>query len=104
MLSLTGEIDVATIPQLHDALVRAINDAFAATLIVDLDAVYSCDDTGLGVLLGAAGRARESGGDLTIVCSEGQLRGRLRRTGFDRAVTVVASIAAALDEAADRPD
>lgn len=91
VLAIAGEIDLATVPQLHNALARAVNDH--TFVIVDVDGVYACDDTGLGVLLGAAGRAREAGGDLTVVCSDGPFRSRLARTGFDRAVTVTASIA-----------
>ena len=91
VLAIAGEIDLATVPQLHNALARALSDH--SSLIIDIDGVYACDDTGLGVLLGAAGRAREDGGDLTVVCSAGAFRNRLARTGFDRAVTVVASVA-----------
>lgn len=94
MLGVVGEIDLATIPLLHNALIRAINEH--STLIVDLDGTYACDDTGLGVLLGAAGRAREAGGELTVVCADGAFRNRLARTGFDRAITVTASIAEAV--------
>ena len=92
MLSVSGEIDLATIPKLHDALTRGLASP-TPTLFVDLDGVYVCDDTGLGVLLGAAGRARQAGGELVVVCSPGPLRERLASTGFDRAVTVVAGIA-----------
>lgn len=94
LLAIAGEIDLATVPQLHNALARAINDN--ASVIVDLDGVYACDDTGLGVLLGAAGRAREAGGDLMVVCSEGPFRHRLARTGFDRAVTVTDTVSDAV--------
>ncbi len=104
VLDVCGEIDVATIPRLHDALLRATNaDAAAApdqVLIVDVDGVWSCDDMGLGVLLGAAGRCRESGGDLVVVCSDGPLRDRLSRTGFDRAIRVTARLADVISRAA----
>jgi anti-anti-sigma factor len=94
VLGLSGEIDLATVPLLHNALNRALNGRTGpGSVVVDLDGVYACDDTALGVLLGAAGRARESGGDLRVVCSAGSLRERLARTGFDRAVPVVSSIA-----------
>jgi anti-sigma B factor antagonist len=94
VLFLRGEIDLATIPRLHTAVMRFIDAQTAATVVLDLDGVVACDDAGLGSLLGAAGRARENGGDLVIVCSAGPLRARLTRTGFDRAVTVIPSIAA----------
>lgn len=102
VLSISGEIDLATLPQLHSALGRALNGPSQVSVVIDLDGVYACDDAALGVLLGAAGRARESGRDLRVVCSEGPLRRRLARTGFDRAVNVVDSIAA-LDVASTAP-
>lgn len=96
VLSLSGEVDLATIPKLHDALTRWLASVSpVSTVFVDLDGVYVCDDSGLGVLLGAAGRARQAGGELVVVCSPGRLRERLALTGFDRAVSVVSSLAAA---------
>ena len=93
VLAANGEIDLATIPTLHNALVRHAQSNRGGTVIVDLDGVTVCDDAGLGVLLGCAGRVRESGGDLVVVCSDGSLRQRLARTGFDRAIRVEPSVA-----------
>jgi anti-sigma B factor antagonist len=92
VLHVSGEIDLATIPALHNALIRFSNEHPGAGLVVDLDGVSACDDSGLGVLLGAAGRLRDAAGDLVVVCNDPSLRIRLARTGFDRAVNVVASI------------
>lgn len=91
VLHVSGEIDLATIPVLHSALVRFIHEHAGASFVIDLDGVLACDDSGLGVLLGAAGRARDAGGDMVVVCTDEVLRTRLVRTGFDRAVRVVAS-------------
>ncbi len=92
VLHMSGEIDLATLPVLHSALVRFTHEHSGVTLIVDLDGVSACDDSGLGVLLGGAGRAREAGGDFVVVCTDAVLRARLARTGFDRAVRVVDSL------------
>ena len=100
VLSVRGEIDLATIPDLHNSLTRFVQDNLGQTVIVDLDGVYACDDSGLGVLLGSAGRARDGGGDIVVVCSDGPLRTRLGRTRFDRAIEVVSSIAEAAGHAA----
>jgi anti-sigma B factor antagonist len=88
VLSLTGEIDLATVPVLRNALVRLVGDAPGATVGVDLDGVTVLDDTGLGVLLGAAGRAREHGGDLVVVCTTPRLLERFERSGLARAIEV----------------
>jgi anti-anti-sigma factor len=87
-LQMTGEIDLASVPVFHDAMRRIIADHRAATIAVDLDGVTVLDDVGLGVLLGAAGRAREAGGDLVVVCTSERLRRRFDVTGLARAVDV----------------
>jgi anti-sigma B factor antagonist len=61
-------------------------------VFVDLDGVTALDDTGLGMLLGAAGRAREAGGQLVVVCTNERLLHRFALTGLDRAVTVQSSL------------
>lgn len=92
VLALSGEIDLATLPRLRDSLARLVDDAPGTTVAVDLDGVTVLDDTGLGIVLGAAGHARRRGGDLVAVCSEGPLRERLMLTGADRAVRVGATL------------
>lgn len=87
-LQVTGEIDLATLPQLHDALRRVVGEHRGSVIAVDLDGVSVLDDTGLGVLLGSAGRAREQGGDLVIVSSSERLRRRFDLSGLSRAVEV----------------
>lgn len=93
VLSARGEIDMATLPQLHSALARAVGGNPGRVVVIDVDGVDAFDDTALGVVLGAAGRARDFDGDIVLVCSDGPLRDRLARTGFDRAVRVSSSLA-----------
>ncbi len=87
-LQLTGEIDLASVPSLHDAMRRLIRDHPAQVVAIDLDGVSVLDDAGLGVLLGNAGRAREQGGDVVLVCTSERLRQRFEVTGLSRAVEV----------------
>ena len=93
VVAVDGIVDLSTVGRLHDDLARAVRQHPGVTLIVDLDAVGALDDAGLGILLGAAAVARDSGGDVEVVCSRPALRERLTRTRFDRAVTVRGSIA-----------
>ena len=88
VISLSGEVDLATIPLLHDALTKALAHHPGRMLVIDLDGVTVLEDTGLGVLMGAAGSARQTGADLVVVCNNMRLRERLDRTGFSRAVEV----------------
>jgi anti-sigma B factor antagonist len=87
-LQVTGEVDLASLPQLHDALRRAVGEHRGATVAVDLDAVTVLDDAGLGVLLGGAGRAREQGGDLVIISTSERLRKRFDVSGLSRAIEI----------------
>ena len=87
-LQLLGEIDLASIPVLRDAAVRLVADAVGRTVAIDLDGVTVIDDTGLGVLLGAAARAREAGGDLILICTSERLRRRFDLSGLSRAIEV----------------
>lgn len=88
VLQVRGEIDLSTLPAFRDHLTRATTAHPGGVVHVDLDGVTALDDTGLGMLLGAAGRAREGGGDLVVVCTNERLRQRFAVTGLDRAVSV----------------
>lgn len=88
VLSLTGEVDLASLPRLHDALGRLVADRPGHSVVVDLDGLLVLDDAGLGILLGAAARAREHGGDVVLVTNDERLRERFARSGLDRALEV----------------
>lgn len=91
-LEASGEIDLASVPLLHDALRRMVAEHRAVTVAVDLDGISVLDDAGLGVLLGAAGRAREQGGDLVIVCTTERLLHRFQVSGLGRAIEIRARL------------
>lgn len=88
VLQLSGEVDLSTVPSLHRALRRLVDDHRGQVVAVDLDGIHAIDDAGLGILLGAAGRAREGAGDLVVVSTSERLRGRFATTGLDRAIHV----------------
>ena len=95
VVHLSGDVDLATIPRLADALIKAVDSSTGTTpLVVDLDGVVVLDDAALGLLLGAAGRLRTAGRDLVVACTTPTLRHRLARTGFERAVRVIDRISA----------
>lgn len=93
VVTVSGAVDLSTVAALRDHLLRVVTDHQGSNVVVDLDGVVSLDDAGLGILLGLAGRAREHGGDLRLVCSPGRLRDRLSLTGADRAVAVSSNLA-----------
>jgi anti-sigma B factor antagonist len=73
VLSVEGEIDVATAPQLRQEAVRLAN-AGRTLMIIDLSAVGFLDSTGLGVIVGILKRLRTHGGDLAIVGADDHVR------------------------------
>ena len=88
-----GELDIATAPQLRECLLAFLPARPA--LVVDLNQVSFCDATGLGVLAGAANRARASGTSLHLVCSRTDIRRLFELTGLARRIP----LARTLDEA-----
>ena len=88
VLQVSGELDMATLPTFRDHLTRMVDEHRGTTVWVDLDGVTALDDTCLGMLLGAAGRARDAAGDLGLVCTTDRLLARFALTGLDRALTV----------------
>lgn len=64
-VTVTGEIDFATSPQLRQALVDVLHTNGRDT-VVDLSAVSFVDASGIGVLVGAANLANSGGGQLIL--------------------------------------
>jgi anti-anti-sigma factor len=92
VVALGGTADLGSAPALHGALARLVIGHPGSVVAVDLDGLEVLDDTALGVILGAAGRARSAGGDLLVVTTGERIRARLSQTRFDRAVEVLASV------------
>jgi anti-sigma B factor antagonist len=64
-LSIKGEVDLATSPELKRALFDALDAGFF-DLTLDMAEVELIDATGIGVLFTAANRARRAGGHITV--------------------------------------
>ena len=90
--ALSGIADLSTAPILYDCLRRVCSEHPGETVLIDLDGLIALDDAALGLLLGAAARAREAGGDIELVCTQDRLCKRLRTTRLDRALVVRHSI------------
>lgn len=67
ILTLRGEVDVLTAPQLGRRLLGLV-DAGKTRMIVDLSKVTFMDSTGLGVLLDAVRHLATRHGKLALVC------------------------------------
>ena len=70
LLSVEGELDIATAPR----MIAALNEAFAELklpLVVDLSCVGFMDSTGLALLMNAYRRVKRRGQGFAIVCPRG---------------------------------
>ena len=68
IVTVSGELDEATVPELRERLYGLLEEG-AAWLLVDLCGLEFIDSSGVGLLIGASRRAGEAGGDLAVVCA-----------------------------------
>lgn len=92
LVSVAGEIDVATAPALRDHLQRQVAGG-ASTVVVDLLGVSFLDSTALGVLVGVLKRCREAGGDLRLVIAQPRILKVFEITGLTSVFTIEESVA-----------
>jgi anti-sigma B factor antagonist len=81
VLSVAGEIDIATAPILAAAADRALA-AGAAELWIDLGATRFLDASGIHVLAEAKTEARELNRQLVVICPRGRVRRVLEICGM----------------------
>ena len=67
VLTLNGELDLATVPEAETALMRLEHDPNTATIVLDLRRLAFMDSTGLRFVLAADARASSSERRLVIV-------------------------------------
>ncbi|MCQ3810795.1 MAG: STAS domain-containing protein [Acidimicrobiia bacterium] len=97
ILTVTGEIDMATAPRFRQRLLAVISTG-AQNVVIDLSGVDFIDSTGLGVLMGAAKRVRSSGGDIRLVMAGSRLAELIELTRLDRVLDVFDSVSSATQD------
>ena len=95
VLQVTGEVDAYTAPLLRERI-RELAAKGAVHLIADLGQVDFLDSTGLGALVGALKRLRESGGSLTLVISASRILRIFQITGLTKVLDVQRSVTDAI--------
>ncbi|GAA2643896.1 STAS domain-containing protein [Dactylosporangium fulvum] len=88
----SGELDVATAPELRSYLHQLVDDG-ARTVVVDLTDVGFLDSTTLGVLISVHKRLVEVGGVVELVVPHARLLRIFQITGLDRVFTIHSSLA-----------
>jgi len=91
VVSLSGEADLATAPELRERLHALIAEG-RPNLVIDLDGVGFLDSTALGVLVGTMKRARSAGGDVRLVCTQPRVAKILEITRLDRAFATFTTV------------
>jgi anti-sigma B factor antagonist len=91
VVSVYGELDVATSPALRERLLALVSEG-STRLVLDLEGVDFLDSTGLGTIVSTLKRARTHGGDLRLVSTEARIRRLFEITALDKAVPLHASV------------
>ena len=86
-LWVSGELDIATAPQLDQAL--GCVQADAALVILDLRELEFMDSSGANLIAAASGRARQAGGRLVVVRGPVQVDRIFALVGLDRQLELV---------------
>jgi anti-sigma B factor antagonist len=89
VISIAGELDLATAPQLKWRLVDAL-EAGRGAIVVDLGDVTFMDSTALGVLVGVR-RGLDVGARLAIVCTHPGVLNIFQVAGLDGAFDIFAT-------------
>jgi len=88
VLTLSGELDLASSSELEEALER-VTGWGTHVVVLDMTELEFMDSTGLQVLVKAQLRADEGGPRLEVITGSRQVRRLLRVTGADRCLTMM---------------
>jgi len=91
VLSVGGEIDVYTAPQLRQRLIELVEQG-SQHIVVDMEQVEFLDSTGLGVLVGGLKRVRALDGSLRLVCAQERILKIFRITGLEKVFGIYATV------------
>lgn len=96
IISVEGEVDIRTAPQLREHISRILSEG-SLHLLLDLDNVEFVDSTALSVMVGAHKQLARNGGGLVLVCTRESVLRVLAVTGLSRVFTVHDSIESVLE-------
>jgi anti-sigma B factor antagonist len=90
VLRLDGELDLAGVPLLEDAVANATQDD-ASTIVLDLRGLEFIDSTGLRGILEQDRRSAELGRTFALVRGSEQVQRLMQMTGVDEHLRIIAS-------------
>jgi anti-anti-sigma factor len=103
VLTVAGELDIATTAVLRDRITAVLSDG-TKPVIIDLSHVEFCDASGLSLLIALRRRADLRGRTVALAGPRPMVRKLLRVTGLDRSFAVHATVSDALSVQAEAPN
>ncbi len=97
VLSIRGEIDVSTAPELRDRLL-SVAQSGSNTAVIDLREVTFLDSTALGVLVSGLKRFRSADGDLRLVVTGRNVVKVLEITGLVDVFSIFETVEQAVEQ------
>jgi anti-sigma B factor antagonist len=91
VITVSGEVDLATSPELDNAIIVAIESG-TSSLAIDLTDVSFMDSSGLGVIVRGLKRCREADKDLDLVITNERVLKVFGITGLDQVIPIHDSI------------
>ena len=87
VISVSGEVDLATSPELDSAVIGAL-ELGAAAIAIDLSKVTFMDSSGLGVIVRGLKRCREADIELDLVITNERVLKVFGITGLDQVIPI----------------
>lgn len=96
VITIAGELDIATSPRVREILSEAARDR-DRPLVIDLTRCDFVDSTGLATLLHGAKPAQNGESNVALVSSGGEVRKLLELTAIDKTIPVFESLDSAVE-------
>ena len=87
VITVSGEVDLATSPELDNAIIDAIESG-TSSVAIDLTDVSFMDSSGLGVIVRGLKRCREADKDLDLVITNERVLKVFGITGLDQVIPI----------------
>lgn len=103
VVSVVGELDLATAPLFRQRIITLVNEG-ANRLVLDLMATDFLDSIGLGVIVGTLKRLQSTDGQLVVATNVARIRSVFELTRLDQIIPIRDDVDAAVKvtgEAAD---
>jgi anti-anti-sigma factor len=86
VLILVGKLTEKTAPQM-EACVESLDEDCEVNLLIDLEYLMQCDQTGISALIETCGMVRARGGSASVICPSRKIRLAFKLAGVYRYLT-----------------